>query len=1738
MTIKSSRYLPALKRTVSKSATPGERVMGKLFPNSSYATSWSNNRFEQVQHLLDWQFIAINIIASKVASISPNTAMVSDVHKPGRTVKACQRAMSGGMFGGSTEISTTYAKSVHSPVLSGRDMPMGFGGGHGHSFMTIGEYKSKALSVIKPHEELEPLENSHLLRRLIDNPNPMDTAFDYTYEKVMFLYLCGTSYEWIIPNAFGKPAERWVLPSHWVWPRTGDGRLMDENDPNANKLIAYFEVRPWGGTGSAGMLRIPANEVVMTRFKSPINKLDGYSRLWAISRWIDTEESITKSRWAQFINKARPELWIELGPGYEDPDDNIIARLESKIAQKHQGEMNTGKPLVTPSGAKATVLSFSPNEMDYFQCLDKDTECLTAEGWKNYTELSLTTRIACFDKDTGRITYQTPSNINIKPYAGKMYKWNGQRVDAMMSPNHRVYHKRLTSELVGGEVTKKLTPYRNSFRMSKVRPGAKTVPKWVWDIKQVEAIKPGGVFKILCGAPAACDAPTAIKLDSYGGHRQQVREAWDKWVEPKAWMRFLGYYISEGCCIVSDRKDGWKIDVTQKKYVEEFREALKPIANWNEYTSQNDCVHFTTSNKGLYAYLVKHCGERSITKKIPDCVKSWPAEYLIELFDALMLGDGTTKEFVRQSTGEETWHGTYPTISKQLADDVMELAIKCGYTAGIYMKDPGEWGNHPIYIVNISPHAVLDVTAEMRTEVDYEGDIWCVTVPTGLFVVRRNGKAHITGNSEEQMAGMILSAFGVPKAAAGLVNDMTFGSILATLMNLCEGCINPLLVMLGQTDTKQLASRWDEDDRKCKLWYDNTTPADPSQVNSDLTTDMQCILPGQKLKGVVIGASESNYSGDAFEILTESGVTLSVTKNHPILTMEGLVPACQLKEGDHLLRDVGKDEFLVAGYNEQHAPTVVEKVFEAFSILNKGWIEVSCAPVNFHGDAERFKGHIKVVGTYRKLLDGCVSDTAEHFTEGSFIGLGFSEVDLKGRSCLHLLSDGLLSTSTRLVGGCDHSSSFLISSGVPQLLPNDAQVGCDIWPVHSQLACIGTVSNFNAEVLESSAQPDVSDPKTVCNLADRFTSEVSVGYLDHVRSRFGVEPLCLGSVANLDAMFLEGGFQRMDADADFARQFSNRFTSNVALDKIVQIRKFHYSGLVYDFESPHGLIISNSLYISNCNALTPNEVRVMRGRKPYRLGGNNPLVQGPGGLMPLPINEEESMDDLGELVAQYTSQLAGEKDATKLATQQSNEDIPPDEVTPPAPEDEGEPSKVEELSEDMNDGGKIEEPNGKPSKKSLVRKSPDPYQVAAAINRAAWSRGRVASDGVKVLNEGQIQRIVDDYNNKTGSSEASVSGIKRGNNGSGSFGMGSGYGMTYEGGKFVITQMKSLTATKRHDPGTRVTYVGRDGSRLDQHGRIVSLMRSARTGQWTATVRWDEGGQTTEPLEDVQEVGGRGTVLRSNTFKKWCKRWTKQYAGHDYSSTQFNLEGEAQRRILQWTNSIEDDDLHQKGREDIPHVTVRYGLEGSDAGPVRQLVETFGSVSATLSEVDYFPSEQYDVLIVRVESEQLHTLNELLADLPHVDTHPTYQPHVTIAYLKPGMGQHYVDQLTGMTPDEQGIVGDQLQFTHLVFSPKEGTPTLIEIDSYAAQEAGKSWDSLEDGGRFPEGEHDGEGVVDKTPTRKQLRGGIKCSLPPVTKTGRTVTQVKYVPPPPPVKTEAEVYAETKSVIDDLIGGKS
>lgn len=836
--LKTKQFQPITKR-----ATRGERVLGSLIPSRGlgYPGGWSQDRIEQVLHMKNWTYIAIDALACLIAQLVPNMAYVSYSQKPKEIKK---NRVSQSIWRDRT-LTLPEKWAAPTDVNTSR--------------FSIPGYYAKALSVIKPHEELEPLEWDHPLRRLIENPNPVDTSFDLLYELDMFLELCGVAYLWAVPSGLVNPvtgslipAELWVIPSHWVWPRTGGQRseYVSPEHPFADRLIEYYEIRPWGMMGSSGVLRFPPNEVLMFNWKSPLNKIDGYSKLAAIASWIDTEESIGKSRWSQMMNQARSEVHIEMPADFEDPDDNRIARIEAKFMAKYQGEYNYGKPMFTPAGVKVTPLSFSPTEMAYFQCCDTETECLTSDGWKKYTELDEQSSIACYNDKTGKLEYHQPSRVMVSDYKGPMHQWKSQDVDILVTPGHRM----LTLPL---------------------NKAGQTITNSDWSIDRIRDLSPNREYRIKTTAPVETSQPEFIEIPMFKKYAKGEPAMVGKYqIAVGDWAKFLGWYVSEGH--VSKRHDtGFndagkrrrrhRITISQHKQsnytpvIDKMLTSIPPY-DWTKWPcggmDNKSCWQWNGTDRGIYLHLREHCGATAKEKKLPRYVMQWSAETLQVLLDAAIAGDG--KGPVKNKRSYQSWY--YRTTSLQLADDIAEIGVKCGYTTSVTATQyPYKGKMHGYYTVHLRDRSYANVHVRHQSVVNYDGKIWCVTVPTGLFVVRRNGKTHITGNSEEQIRDMILSAFRVPGAAVGLVREMTYGSILATLAQMCSFAVNPRLAMLGQRFTKFLAARFGDDVR---VWWDDCTPPDPQQVNADVGLDFSCMAISPNEIRALRGRKPWQHGGD------------------------------------------------------------------------------------------------------------------------------------------------------------------------------------------------------------------------------------------------------------------------------------------------------------------------------------------------------------------------------------------------------------------------------------------------------------------------------------------------------------------------------------------------------------------------------------------------------------------------------------------------------------------------------------------------------------------------------------------------------------------------------------------------------------------------------------------------------------------------------------------------------------
>lgn len=107
---------------------------------------------------------------------------------------------------------------------------------------------------------------------------------------------------------------------------------------------------------------------------------------------------------------------------------------------------------------------------------------------------------------------------------------------------------------------------------------------------------------------------------------------------------------------------------------------------------------------------------------------------------------------------------------------------------------------------------------------------------------------------------------------------------------------------------------------------------------------------------------------------------------------------------------------------------------------------------------------------------------------------------------------------------------------------------------------------------------------------------------------------------------------------------------------------------------------------------------------------------------------------------------------------------------------------------------------------------------------------------------------------------------------------------------------------------------------------------------------------------------------------------------------------------------IDPADLHENGIEDEPHITVLYGLTWAYEQDIAKVVGRFAPLTVTLGDITLFEKDEFDVVKIDVESEELRKLNQELRDANyHKDLYGGgYNPHLTLAYVQKGQGKKYV----------------------------------------------------------------------------------------------------------------------------------
>lgn len=138
----------------------------------------------------------------------------------------------------------------------------------------------------------------------------------------------------------------------------------------------------------------------------------------------------------------------------------------------------------------------------------------------------------------------------------------------------------------------------------------------------------------------------------------------------------------------------------------------------------------------------------------------------------------------------------------------------------------------------------------------------------------------------------------------------------------------------------------------------------------------------------------------------------------------------------------------------------------------------------------------------------------------------------------------------------------------------------------------------------------------------------------------------------------------------------------------------------------------------------------------------------------------------------------------------------------------------------------------------------------------------------------------------------------------------------------------------------------------------------------------------------------------------------------------------------------------------------------NDVQQVQSVLQGTGPIHVTLGKLSLFRNPDADVLILSVQSPQLETLHERLGILPNETTHKDYKPHLTIAYLKPGTGQKYVESWSVLNLRGKVLTFDEVTYSDVDRNHETVTLNVSHDEANLLADAIKEHGKDGDGGDF------------------------------------------------------------------------
>ena len=333
-------------------------------------------------------------------------------------------------------------------------------------------------------------------------------------------------------------------------------------------------------------------------------------------------------------------------------------------------------------------------------CFSEDTEVLTDNGWKFYSDIKAQDLVVSMNKETNQLEYNKILNFIEREHDGEVISIKGRSTDLLVTPEHRMIFRSQRNPENNITTADELSKINADY----IFPCGGDLEKPEYDISD-------DLIKLIVWCVA------------------------DGCVEYSFNKKYQKHYFS-----------GIRWELRKERKIETLTQLFADMGiEFSHKNSRENGVKLRPTNKNIHIQYLRDLFKKG--KRLPDFFRDLSVRQKKLVIQTYIETDGIQYENEIQIA----------TAKKCEADLIQEIAVTSGHSC---TSTPRIVDDKVYYNLTVCPDRTAVYLSGRSGKSNYEtelyrGKVWCLTVENDTLLVRRNGKVLVTGNCPQQIGSVL-----------------------------------------------------------------------------------------------------------------------------------------------------------------------------------------------------------------------------------------------------------------------------------------------------------------------------------------------------------------------------------------------------------------------------------------------------------------------------------------------------------------------------------------------------------------------------------------------------------------------------------------------------------------------------------------------------------------------------------------------------------------------------------------------------------------------------------------------------------------------------------------------------------------------------------------------------------------------------------------------------------------------